>query len=43
MLILYQYLRYFEFDDDVLANLEEGFKGDISCSEIKNIMANKNN
>lgn len=40
--ISYQYLRYFEFDDDVLVNLEEGFKkGDISCSEMKNIMANK--
>jgi tryptophanyl-tRNA synthetase len=40
--ISYQYLRYFEFDDDKLAEIKDGFKnGEISCSQMKTMMADK--
>lgn len=38
----YQYLRYFEHDDTVLNNIKTEFtKGNMLCSEIKTILANK--
>lgn len=39
--ISYQYLRYFEFDDDKLENVRSRFQsGDMSCGEIKDYLAN---
>lgn len=40
--IAYQYLRYFEFNDEELEKLEDGFKkGIITCSEMKNKLIDK--
>jgi len=37
-----QYLKYFEFDDQILNSLYDGFsKGEISCSEMKKKLAEK--
>lgn len=38
----FQYLRYFEYDDEKLEKIKVGFtKGEISCSEIKEILCEK--
>lgn len=40
--ISYQYLTYFEYDDEVLKDIHDRFKtGSMSCSEIKNILVTK--
>lgn len=40
--VSYQYLRYFEFDDTRLDAIKNGFsKGEMTCSQIKGIMADK--
>jgi tryptophanyl-tRNA synthetase len=40
--IAFQYLRYFELDDDKLNELQNSFiKGEISCGEIKKLLADK--
>ena len=40
--IEYQYLRYFEDDDEVLKSIHDSFKkGEISCGEIKEILVKK--
>lgn len=38
----FQYLRYFEYDDEILEKIKTGFsKGEISCSEMKEILTEK--
>lgn len=40
--IAYQYLRYFEDNDEVLQNIHDNFKkGDLSCGEIKKLMVER--
>jgi hypothetical protein len=40
--VAYQYLRYFEHDDEKLKEIHDGFvKGDITCGEIKNLLVTK--
>jgi len=40
--IAYQYLRYFENDDDVLKNIHDQFKkGEMTCGEIKKLMVDR--
>lgn len=40
--ISYQYLRYFEFDDEVLGQIKNDFEmGKMTCGQIKKIMAKK--
>lgn len=40
--IAYQYLRYFEENENTLKNIHDNFKkGDLSCGEIKEILAKK--
>ncbi len=40
--IAYQYLRYFEKDDDILNDIHDKFKkGEMSCGEIKKIMVDR--
>lgn len=40
--VAYQYLRYFEHDDDKLKEIYDKFKsGEMSCGEIKSIMMDK--
>lgn len=40
--ISYQYLRYFEYDDDELKRIYDLFKsGEMTCSEIKSILVKK--
>jgi len=40
--IAYQYLRYFENDDEVLKSIHDSFKkGEMSCGEIKELLVKK--
>lgn len=40
--ISYQYLKYFEYDDQIIAEIKQKFEsGEMSCSVIKELMAEK--
>lgn len=40
--VAFQYLRYFEYDDNILDNVKKSFiKGELTCGELKKILLDK--